>query len=264
MKQKMTGMQGLWEYLMSMKGQRKDWSRSLMPFANGFLWPGKSGAGKVWVILGDWLTSSNLRAARRDRVDDVNAMERIDYAEELSCLWHFALQNTHLLMQAHYSNATDPTSLATHKGLLGRVWDVKKPNYAAVKSLIHHSLIARILHITMWVRTSYFGASVAEDRVYPCKILRIKWICQSSGVYERLKEAINLCCIDCRGGLAGRWDFTPCRRCWWLSRRLWGVSGGARVTCEILLRREGVWGGDLVGPGDGWFCWLSTELISEK
>ena len=107
-------------------------------------------AGKVWVILGDWLTSSNLRAARQDRVDDVNAMERIDYAEELSCLWHFALQNTHLLMRAHYGNATtDPTSLAAHKGLLGRVWDVKKPNYAAAKSLIHHSLIAHILHIIM-------------------------------------------------------------------------------------------------------------------
>jgi hypothetical protein len=57
---------------------------------------------------------------------------------------------THLLMRAHYSNATtDPTSLAAHKGLLGRVWDVKKPNYAAAKSLIRHSLIARILHIVM-------------------------------------------------------------------------------------------------------------------
>jgi hypothetical protein len=107
-------------------------------------------AGKVRIILGDWLTSNNLRAARRDRVDDVNAMERIDYAEELSCLWHYALQNTHLLMRAHYGNATtDPTSLAAHKGLLGRVWDVKKPNYAAAKSLIRHSLIARILHIVM-------------------------------------------------------------------------------------------------------------------
>ena len=53
-------------------------------------------------------------------------------------------------MRAHYGNATtDPTSLAAHKGLLGRVWDVKKPNYAAAKSLIRHSLIARILHITM-------------------------------------------------------------------------------------------------------------------
>lgn len=107
-------------------------------------------AGKVRVILGDWLTSSNLRAARRDRVNDVNSMERMDYAEEHSCLWRYALQSTHLLMRVHYGNATtDPSSLAALKGLLRRVWDVKKPNYAAAKSLIRHSLIARILHIVM-------------------------------------------------------------------------------------------------------------------
>ena len=40
-------------------------------------------AGKVRIILGDWLTSSNIWAAWRDQVDDVNAMERIDYSEEL-------------------------------------------------------------------------------------------------------------------------------------------------------------------------------------
>ncbi|KDR71953.1 hypothetical protein GALMADRAFT_213447 [Galerina marginata CBS 339.88] len=78
------------------------------------------------VILGDWLTSNNLRAARRDRVDDVNSMERLDYAKEQSCLWHYALQATHMLMRAYYSNATtNPSSLAAHKGLLRRVWDVK-------------------------------------------------------------------------------------------------------------------------------------------
>jgi hypothetical protein len=75
--------------------------------------------GKVRIILGDWLTSNNLRAARRDRVDDVNSMERIDYAEEQSCLWHYALQATHMNMRVYYSNATtNPSSLAAHKGLL--------------------------------------------------------------------------------------------------------------------------------------------------
>lgn len=96
-------------------------------------------AGKVRIILGDWLTSNNLRAARRDRVDDVNSMERIDYAEEQSCLWHHALQATHMIMRGHYGNATtDPTSLAAHKGLLGRFWDVKKPNYAAAIMLVNN------------------------------------------------------------------------------------------------------------------------------
>jgi hypothetical protein len=34
---------------------------------------------------------------------------------------------------------------------LNRKWDVSKPNYAAAKSLIRHSLIARILHCVMLV-----------------------------------------------------------------------------------------------------------------
>ncbi|KAJ7837890.1 hypothetical protein B0H14DRAFT_2588977 [Mycena olivaceomarginata] len=38
---------------------------------------------KIWssisrIFVGDWLTSNNLRAARRDRTDDINAMERLE------------------------------------------------------------------------------------------------------------------------------------------------------------------------------------------
>ena len=67
-------------------------------------------------------------------------------------LWHFALQGTHMIMRTHLgNNVSDPTSLSAHKGLLGRVWDPNKPNYAAAKSLIRHSLIARLLHIVMYV-----------------------------------------------------------------------------------------------------------------
>ncbi|KAJ7337029.1 hypothetical protein DFH08DRAFT_705992 [Mycena albidolilacea] len=105
---------------------------------------------KIWtsisrIFVGDWLTSNNLRGARRDRTDDVNAMERLEYADELSAPWHFALQATHMVMRTHYGHAVeDPASLAAHKGLLNRKWDVNKPNYAAAKSLIRHSLIVRI------------------------------------------------------------------------------------------------------------------------
>ncbi|KAJ6470459.1 hypothetical protein C8R45DRAFT_1218299 [Mycena sanguinolenta] len=91
-------------------------------------------AGKARIIVGDWLTSSNIRAAPRDRMDDINDMERLAYVEELSALWHFALNATHMIM---------------HKGLLNRTWDAEKPNYAAAKALIRHSLIARILYEVM-------------------------------------------------------------------------------------------------------------------
>ncbi|KAJ7455023.1 hypothetical protein B0H11DRAFT_1740201 [Mycena galericulata] len=110
---------------------------------------------KVWssiwrIFVGDWLSSNNLRAARRDRTDDINPMERLEYAQELSAPFHFALQASHMVMRTHYGHAVeDPASLAAHKGLLNRKWDVNKPNYAAAKSLIRHSLIARILHCVM-------------------------------------------------------------------------------------------------------------------
>jgi hypothetical protein len=60
-----------------------------------------------------------------------------------------------MLMRTHYGHAVeDPASLAAHKGLLNRKWDVNKPNYAAAKSLIRHSLIARILHCVMCVESA--------------------------------------------------------------------------------------------------------------
>jgi hypothetical protein len=94
-------------------------------------------SSKVHIIEGDWLTLSNICGARRDRADDVNTMEHVEYPEELSALFHFALQASHLIMRTHYGHAIlNPSSLAGHKGLLNRTWDVNKPNYASSKSLI--------------------------------------------------------------------------------------------------------------------------------
>ncbi|KAE9397161.1 hypothetical protein BT96DRAFT_996000 [Gymnopus androsaceus JB14] len=107
-------------------------------------------SARVQFILGDWLTINNIRAACHERDDNINPMEQLEYGEEMSQLFHFALNATHMIMCTHFGNAmTDPTSLAAHKGLLSRTWDTAKPNYAAVKSLIRHSLIARLLHIVM-------------------------------------------------------------------------------------------------------------------
>jgi hypothetical protein len=105
----------------------------------------------IWrIFVGYWLSSNNLRAARRDRSDDINAMERLESVQEVSAPFHFALQASHMIMRTHYGHAVeDPASLVAHKGLLNRKWDANKPNYAAAKSLIRHSLIARILHCVM-------------------------------------------------------------------------------------------------------------------
>jgi hypothetical protein len=107
-------------------------------------------AAKARILQGDWLSTNNFRNGRRIRKDDVNAFERLEYGEDLSALFHHALQASHMIMKVHYGHAVrDPMSLAAHKGMLNRTWDVNKPNYAASKSLIRHSLIARILHCVM-------------------------------------------------------------------------------------------------------------------
>ncbi|KAJ7936398.1 hypothetical protein B0H13DRAFT_1589664 [Mycena leptocephala] len=91
-------------------------------------------ASKARIIVGDWLTSNNIRGARRDRMDDINSMERLEYVEELSALWHFALNATHMIMPLHFGDSVlDPGSLAKHKGLLNRTWDAEKPNYSKWK-----------------------------------------------------------------------------------------------------------------------------------
>lgn len=104
-------------------------------------------SNKVCILSGDWLTSQNYQLARRDRADDKIRYDHLEYAQELSQLFHFALQATQMIIRTHLGNGIeDPTSLSAHKGLLRRVWDPNKPNYAAAKALIRHSLIARIQH----------------------------------------------------------------------------------------------------------------------
>nr|VWP01094.1 Sensor protein zRas [Ganoderma boninense] len=120
-------------------------------------------SGATRIMQGDWLTSSNLQTARRERVDDIDSMERLEYTEEISALWHFALNATHMIMRTHFGNAiTDPASLAAHKGLLRRTWDAHKPNYAAAKALIRHSLIARLIHCVMTLQNIKTWSALKE------------------------------------------------------------------------------------------------------
>ncbi|KAI1795010.1 hypothetical protein LXA43DRAFT_939422 [Ganoderma leucocontextum] len=122
-------------------------------------------ASKTRIMQGDWLTSNNFRAARRERKDDITPFHRLEYVEELSALWHFGLNATHMIVRTHFGVAvTDPTSLAAHKGLLRRTWDAKKPNYAAAKSLIRHSLIARLLRCVMYVASSPRWSALSKWR----------------------------------------------------------------------------------------------------
>ncbi|KAJ7576541.1 hypothetical protein C8J56DRAFT_899656 [Mycena floridula] len=73
-----------------------------------------------------------------------------------------------LLMRVHFGNVVlDPTSLAAHKGILGRTWDVEKLNYAAAKSLIRHSLIACLLFGVVFKDSEEFHSMVSITNMAP-------------------------------------------------------------------------------------------------
>ncbi|KAF6754456.1 hypothetical protein DFP72DRAFT_371232 [Ephemerocybe angulata] len=214
-------------------------------------------AGKVRVLSGDWLTSANFRHARRDRRDDVTPMERLEYGEEVSQLFHFALQATQMIMRTHFGTAIDdPLSLSSHKGLLGRVWDHNAPNYAAAKSLIRHSLIARILHITMtilgfsrwselaaWTPTSYKDVEELAEEIWA------KWATSEAAEHAKsqnddwaahdiyfIRDALFFCEFEQAVSYADPGRVLRIMKYWCLAFRGAGQHNYARECAEILLR----------------------------
>ncbi|KLO12438.1 hypothetical protein SCHPADRAFT_795811, partial [Schizopora paradoxa] len=104
------------------------------------------------IIQGDWLTVNNLRLAKNQRYEDVNSFEKIEYAIPEGALWHMGYNAVKMTVKTHKgegANLLDPAALKQHKDLLNRTWDINDPDYAPAKSLIRHSLIARILNLVM-------------------------------------------------------------------------------------------------------------------
>ncbi|KAF8993336.1 hypothetical protein BDZ89DRAFT_1184406, partial [Hymenopellis radicata] len=190
-------------------------------------------SGKVRISLGDWLTSNNTRAAQRDRIDDVTPMDRLEYLDELSTLWHYALQNTHLLMRAHFGHEVrDPTSLAAHKALLRRKWDVKKPNYAAAKALIRHSLIARILHIVILateIQDEFTTTTVARK----AKESKDDWLAHS---VLFMRDALFFCEFEHAVSYADAGRVIRVMKYWCLAFRGAGQHNYARECAEVLVK----------------------------
>ncbi|TFK74253.1 hypothetical protein BDN72DRAFT_760067 [Pluteus cervinus] len=183
-------------------------------------------SGKTRIIAGDWLTASNFRGARRDRSSDVDSMERLEYGEELSQLFHFALNATHMLMRLHFGNAIlDPGSLAKHKGLLNRTWDAAKPNYADGKALIRHSLIARVLYSIMCYANpvSALNAKKFEDDV-------------AAHLIYFIRDALIFCEFEDAVSHADAGRVLRVLKFWAFSFRGAGLHNYARECLEIVLR----------------------------
>jgi hypothetical protein len=107
-------------------------------------------ASRMRVVAGDQLTVRNLRLARAERQEDISDFERLTYVHPVAQLFHFDMNAEWMVMAAHSINCiNDAGSLSRQKDLLKRKFDINKPPYADAKSLISHSLIARILTCAM-------------------------------------------------------------------------------------------------------------------
>ncbi|KZT36483.1 hypothetical protein SISSUDRAFT_1130344 [Sistotremastrum suecicum HHB10207 ss-3] len=110
-------------------------------------------ASRVRPIAGDLLTILNLVRARNERADDVSEFERLSYTFEVSQPFHMGMNAMVGIIRTHFGDSNvNPASLSSHKELLNRKWDPKKPNYADAKSLVEHSLVARLLDCTMKIK----------------------------------------------------------------------------------------------------------------
>lgn len=100
------------------------------------------------LMVGDWLTIRNLRLMKKEREDEFNSFERMDWVQEAAMPFHFQLNSMYMLYRTHIGHPDDrnPASLEKHRTLLRRSkLDPKKPEYNKARELVFHSLIARIL-----------------------------------------------------------------------------------------------------------------------
>ncbi|KAJ7798141.1 hypothetical protein B0H14DRAFT_2389019 [Mycena olivaceomarginata] len=191
-------------------------------------------AAKARIIIGDWLTSNNIRGARKDRMDDINSMERLDYVDELSALWHFALNATHMIMRLHFGDSVlDPGSLAKHKGLLNRTWDAEKPNYADAKALIRHSLISRILY-----ELTAFAQKFVDDFTLAINTESATNVNDDYFAHSQyfIRDALIFCVFEHSVAFADAGGVLRVLKYWALSFRGAGLHNYARECIEILLQ----------------------------
>ncbi|KAJ7821623.1 hypothetical protein B0H14DRAFT_2599120 [Mycena olivaceomarginata] len=189
------------------------------------------------------------------------AQERSTLAQRVwSSIWRILRHGTprasHILMRTHYGHAVeDPGSLAAHKGLLNRKWDVNKPNYAAAKSLIRHSLIARILHCVMVINgfTLYSQLSGWEPTLADIQAIALAistdfatataaqkaqdagddWMAHS--IYF-IRDSLFFCMFEKAVSFADPGQLIRVLRYWGLAFRGVGQHNCARECAEVLIR----------------------------
>ncbi|KAJ6620519.1 hypothetical protein B0H10DRAFT_2359050 [Mycena sp. CBHHK59/15] len=187
---------------------------------------------KIWssisrIFVGDWLTSNNLRAAQQDRTDDVNAMEHLEYADELSAPWHFALQATHMIMRTHYGHAVESCSAqGSFKSEMGC-------DYAAAKSLIRHSLIARILHYIQMIALTISNDFATATAAKQAQAAGDDWMAHS--IYF-IRDSLFFMLFEKAVSFADAGQLIRVLKYWGLAFRGVGQHNYARECAEVLVR----------------------------
>ncbi|KAJ7200786.1 hypothetical protein GGX14DRAFT_371815 [Mycena pura] len=211
-------------------------------------------AGKARIIVGDWLTSNNIRGARKDRMDDINPMERLDYVDELSALWHFALNATHMIMRLHFGNSVlDPGPKAAIRQC--KPFSNFATNYADAKALIRHSLIARILYEVMlkndikrWAALAKWKPTLAELTAFAQDFVSDFTLAINSESAKNvnddyyahsqyfIRDALIFCVFEHSVMFADAGGVLRVLKYWALSFRGAGLHNYARECLEIVLQ----------------------------
>ncbi|ESK89674.1 hypothetical protein Moror_8592 [Moniliophthora roreri MCA 2997] len=99
------------------------------------------------LFVGDWLSIRNIRLAKQEQADDINAFHKLNWVQEASMPFHFQLNALYALIRTHLgTNSGNPSWLEHHRTILHRgKLDPKKPEYNKARELVYHSLYTCIL-----------------------------------------------------------------------------------------------------------------------
>ncbi|KZV94667.1 hypothetical protein EXIGLDRAFT_834868, partial [Exidia glandulosa HHB12029] len=213
-------------------------------------------AKHVHIGAGDYLTSRNIRGVQYLRQFDVSSAAREEAVLPQSQLFHFAMRATDMIHTAHLGDsARDPGSLSRHKDQLKRTYDVNKVDYANGKSLIRHSLIARILDCVMLLLSISSWTALTHWRPSYEEICRVSKLfvetyatvaaaekAQAAGddvlahsIYF-IMDALRFCAFESAVSFADAGRILIILKCWVFDFRGARCHNYARECVEILLR----------------------------
>ncbi|KAG0348798.1 hypothetical protein BGZ54_004533 [Gamsiella multidivaricata] len=111
--------------------------------------------GKQVAVGGDLFTIKRLHTMRKQRSDDVNAYERMEWIIPVMQLFHLQMVLAKAILRTHYGMRQSPGSLAFFQALLNRKRiNLDNPEFHALDEFLRHCYRATVLRA--WESTSVF------------------------------------------------------------------------------------------------------------